>query len=95
MTKKELDTRFDEYVRLGNDMPPQSADNMLIAYAFYKQAVEGDNLNERPSTHSDVIRAFKHDAWMRLKGMKKEDAKLSYINHIEKLIQETKEEGRM
>jgi diazepam-binding inhibitor (GABA receptor modulating acyl-CoA-binding protein) len=95
LSKDELNSLFEEYVKLGNDMPPQSADNMLIAYAYYKQALIGDNHNERPATHSDVIRTFKHDAWKRLEGMDQEEAKKRYIAHIQKLIQETKEEGRM
>ena len=92
--KQELDEVFDEHVKLGNEMPPQSADNMLIAYAYYKQAIHGDNTHDRP-THSDVIRTFKHDAWMRLKGMSQEKAKKAYVEHIKRLILETKAEGRM
>lgn len=90
----ELDARFQEYVQIGREMPPQSADNMLIAYAFYKQAQVGDNTLDRP-LHSDVIRTFKHDAWMRLKGMSQEEAKENYVAHIQKLLDETKQEGRM
>lgn len=91
---KELDARFQEHVEIGRDMPPQSADNMLIAYAFYKQAQVGDNMLDRP-LHSDVIRTFKHDAWMRLKGMSQKEAKENYVAHIQKLLDETKQEGRM
>jgi len=78
---KDLDSVFEEHVRLGNSMPPQTADNMLIAYAYFKQASEGDNTHERP-THSDVIRTFKHDSWKRLAGMDQIEAKKLYIKHI-------------
>lgn len=91
---EELNKLFEEYVVIGNGMPPQSADNMLIAYAFFKQARHGDNDQQRP-VHSDVIKTFKHDSWMRLQGMSQEEAKQNYIEHIKKLIAETKEEGRM
>ena len=94
LTAAELDALFLEHVAIGNRMPPQTADNMLIAYSFYKQATEGDNRNDRP-IHSDVIRTFKHDAWKRLEGMSREDAKRKYIAHIQKLVKELKAEGRM
>lgn len=80
-----LDEEFEKYVELGNNMPPQTADNMLIAYSYYKQAVIGDNTEERP-LHSNVIRTFKHDAWMRLKGMPQEEAKKKYIDHIKEML---------
>lgn len=87
---QELEDRFQHYVKLGNNMPPQTADNMLIAYSFYKQATVGDNTMDRP-IHSDVIRTFKHDAWMRLKGMSKETAMREYIAHIEAMMKEEKD----
>lgn len=91
---EELDIVFNKHVEIGNALPPQTADNMLIAYAFYKQAMLGDNHQPRP-THSDVIRTFKHDAWKRLEGMSQELAKERYIEHIQKLLEEAKEEGRL
>ena len=81
-TEKDLETQFLEFVKLGNKMPPQTADNMLIAYAFYKQATEGDNLHERPTESSNVVQTFKHDAWMRLQGMPKIEAQKKYIDTI-------------
>jgi len=92
--EKELDKVFADHVQLGNSMPPQTADNMLIAYAYFKQASEGNNDHERP-THSDVIRTFKHDSWKRLSGMDKNEAKNLYIKHIKMLVDISKEEGRL
>lgn len=88
--EKDLDTQFLEYVKLGNTMPPQTADNMLIAYAFYKQAIEGDNVHERPTESSNVVKTFKHDAWMRLAGMPQEEAKKKYIETIKGFIKNLK-----
>jgi len=90
----ELLSLFEEHVRIGKGLPPQSADHMLIAYAYYKQSVVGDNVHQRP-VHSDVIRTFKHDAWVRLKGTSKEDAMRGYIAHIQMLVELSKEEGRL
>lgn len=90
----QLTAQFEKHVQIGRGLPPQSADHMLIAYAYYKQAVEGDNQNQRP-LHSDVIRTFKHDAWVRLKGMSREEAMRGYIGHIQMLVSLSRDEGRL
>ena len=95
MQETDLDNLFKEYVKHANKMPTQTADNMLIAYGFFKQATEGDNMDRRPSESSNVVQTFKHDAWKRLYGMSKEEAKKKYIEHIKQLIEETKKEGRL
>lgn len=96
MTEHEtaLEKLFNEYVSYANDMPTQTADNMLIAYGFFKQATEGDNNELRPSQSSNVVKTLKHDAWKRLHGIPVVEAKKKYIEHIKTLIELTKEEGR-
>lgn len=84
-TEQELNQEFEKYVAIGNKMPPQAADDMLIAYAYYKQATEGDNCNVRPTESSNVVQTFKHDAWKRLAGMPPEEAKKRYISTIKEL----------
>jgi diazepam-binding inhibitor (GABA receptor modulating acyl-CoA-binding protein) len=86
--KMTLQEEFDKYVQLGNNMPPQTADNMLIAYGFYKQATVGDNNEVRPQESSNVVQTFKHDAWKRLEGMPMDEAKKKYIQLIKKLLKE-------
>ena len=88
MEETELEKEFWKYVELGNKMPPQTADNMLIAYSYFKQATVGDNNNERPQESSNVIETFKHDAWKRLEGMPKEEAMKRYISTIRDLQKE-------
>lgn len=88
--RSELDKTFWEYVKIGNSMPPQTADNMLVAYAYFKQATEGDNRNERPTESSNVVQTFKHDAWKRLVGMPKKEAKERYIATIEAFLTDLK-----
>lgn len=87
---KKIDTEFWKMVKKGSEMPPQTADNMLIAYAYFKQATDGNNDNQRPQTSSNVVQTFKHDAWKRLYGMDKNEAKKKYIKTIQKLIKEEK-----
>ncbi len=86
MTASELDKEFEKYVELGNNMPPQAADDMLIAYAYFKQATVGDNDTPRPTESSNVVQTFKYDAWKRLIGMPKEEAKRRYIQTIIELL---------
>lgn len=90
MTDQELEQEFKKYVEIGNNMPPQSADNMLIAYGYFKQATEGDNIYERPTESSNVVQAFKYDAWKRLEGMPKHEAKIKYITTIKQFLKERK-----
>lgn len=78
----DLDIEFEKYVKIGNNMPPQAADDMLIAYAFYKQATVGDVQGDRPTESSNVVQTFKFDAWRRLEGMPMEEAKKRYIQTI-------------
>ena len=85
MEENDLEKEFWKYVDIGNSMPPQTADNMLIAYGYFKQATLGDNLNPRPQESSNIIETFKHDAWKRLEGMPKEAAKRKYIKTIKEL----------
>ncbi len=88
MSDKALQEEFEKYVDLGNKMPPQTADNMLIAYGFFKQATVGDNHEVRPQESSNVIKTFKHDAWKRLEGMPMKEAKLKYIDLIKRLLED-------
>lgn len=95
MEDKDLEKIFWEHFEIGRTMPPQTADHMLIAYAYFKQATDGDNDRERPQESSNVIETFKHDSWKRLIGMPKSEAQKKYISTIKELIAITKEENRL
>ena len=88
MAKSDLENEFWNYVRCGSEMPKQAPDTMLYAYGFFKQATEGDIDAERPETSSDVVSAFKHDQWKRMKGMGRDEAMKKYIKFIENLFKE-------
>tara|TARA_R110002050_G_scaffold98209_1_gene204139 strand:+ start:12223 stop:12513 length:291 start_codon:yes stop_codon:yes gene_type:complete len=85
MRAADLQGEFDKYVKIGNDLPPQGADDMLIAYAYFKQATVGDLEGPRPTESSNVVQTFKHDAWNRLQGMPKVEAMQRYIQTIKEL----------
>ena len=87
MNNTDLEEEFLKYVEIGNSMPPQTADNMLVAYAYFKQATEGDNEDLRPEESSNVIQTFKYDAWKRLEGMPQQEAKARYVSTIKLLLE--------
>ena len=60
-------------------------ETLLKLYSLYKQASEGDTLEEGPSNPFDFVAKFKHEAWAKLKGTSKVDAMQSYIDLVNQL----------
>ena len=85
MSATDLQKEFDKYVEIGNNLPPQGADDMLTAYSYFKQATVGDVEEPRPTESSNVVQAFKYDSWKRLQGMPKQEAMQRYIHTIKEL----------
>lgn len=86
MTKKDLDTRFNEAVAIAAEMSQSSLpqDVQLRLYAFYKQSTSGTlDLTQTSSFH--IRDAFKTNAWMQISHISIEEAKESYIEIINSL----------
>ena len=87
MTKKELDKKFNKAYDITSSMteklPP---DVMLKLYAYYKQATKGINY-ARSSGQNEVRNAFKANAIFQLNNISEEEAKIAYIELVEKIIQ--------
>ena len=83
MTKKDLDTRFNEAVAIAAEMSQSSLpqDVQLRLYAYYKQATIG-NLDLKQSSSFHIRDAFKTNAWMQISHVSVEEAKESYIEII-------------
>lgn len=67
----------DSYKRMDNE-------TIRKVYAYYKQATEGDISGKRPS----VLRIrdrVKFDAWFSISGMSKDEAKVAYIDLVNRL----------
>ncbi|WP_424495003.1 acyl-CoA-binding protein [Salinimicrobium sp. GXAS 041] len=64
------------------NFPP---DIMLQFYAYYKQATEESGIYT-PSGEADVRSAFKLNALLQVKGMSPNEARLKYIEMVEKYI---------
>jgi len=59
---------------------------LLKLYSLYKQATEGDNQDEPPGGF-DFVAAAKYNAWSKLKGMDKQEAKEKYIALVNHLLE--------
>lgn len=63
---------------------PGSSD-LLVLYAHFKQATEGDVKGERPGMLNIAAR-LKYDAWAGLKKMSKTDAEAAYVGKVNALL---------
>ncbi len=81
----DLDTDFksaQEAVKKLSSDPGNDA--KLNLYAFYKQSTEGDVSGSRPG-FTDFVGRAKYDAWAKVKGRSKDDAKKDYVALCRKL----------
>jgi len=61
-------------------------EELLLLYALYKQASEGDVTGERPGGF-DFKGAAKYDAWAEFKGKDQRECMLEYIELVNKLVE--------
>ena len=84
MTSK-LDIKFNKAFNnlsaLEENLAP---DIMLKLYAYYKQALAGDNFSY--DGNIDVRDAFKFNAWTQLNGMSQEESKKQYIKLVKSIL---------
>lgn len=58
-----------------------SNEELLKLYGLYKQATEGDNMDERPGGF-DFVAAAKYNSWLTFKGKSKDDSTKEYIELV-------------
>lgn len=84
--KTDIDKKFEEAYEISSKtnrkLPP---DVMLQIYAYYKQATKGNNYEE-PSGNIELRNAFKLNAWFQLNHLTEDEAKLEYINLVNKYL---------
>jgi diazepam-binding inhibitor (GABA receptor modulating acyl-CoA-binding protein) len=61
-----------------------SNEELLLLYALYKQATEGDVVGDRPGGF-DFKAIAKYDAWHELKGKNQEAAASEYVALVDRL----------
>lgn len=80
-----LNIQLQEAYKKANSIEERLApDTMLKLYAYYKQATQGDTSLSSDS-ETDLRNGFKFNAWVQLRGMSVEDAKIAYINLVRNL----------
>lgn len=86
MLNDDLDAKFKEAFEKASSMeqklPP---DVMLRLYAYYKQAVKGDQILLNANV-SSLRNAFKINAWLQLRGMDSTEAKKEYIDLVNSIL---------
>ena len=76
---------FEEAVKQSKTIPQRpSNEDLLLLFALYKQATEGDVQGERPGGF-DFKAIAKYDAWVDQKGKSSEVAREEYENLVKKL----------
>ena len=86
----ELKQQFELAVNRSKELTRRPTnDELLLLYALYKQATEGDVTGERPGDF-DFKAIAKYDAWLALQGKDKSEAMSEYVSLMEKLYQDYK-----
>ncbi|MDQ6850575.1 MAG: acyl-CoA-binding protein [Actinomycetota bacterium] len=62
-----------------------SNDDLLSLYSLYKQATGGEASGAKKPGRFDLVGKAKYDAWSKLAGMSSDDAKLRYVETVERL----------
>ncbi len=84
----KFEKAFNKISELEGSLPP---DIMLKLYAYYKQATSGDTFFYDGKT--DVIDAFKFNAWTQLNGMSQDEAKKIYIGLVKNILKLNKDQN--
>ena len=81
----DLPDQFTSAVTRSRELTSRpSNEDLLLLYALYKQATEGDVTGDRPGGF-DFKAIAKYDAWAEIKGKSKEEAMKEYIGVVERL----------
>ena len=80
-----LKEQFDSAVSRSRELTSRpSNEDLLLLYALYKQATDGDVSGERPGGF-DFKAIAKYDAWAEVKGKSKDDAMKEYVALVDRL----------
>ena len=81
----KLDTAFDAAVAASKTLASRPDNQTLLQiYALFKQASQGDVTGKRPG-FTDLVGRAKYDAWAKLQGTARDDAKQAYIDLVKEL----------
>jgi len=83
-TKTTLEQKFDKYISKVKKLENVSNEDKLFLYANYKQALFGNNNNQKPSLLNRV-EMEKWKTWNSVKGTSKEVSMKNYIKKVKEL----------
>lgn len=79
------DDSFEKAASAAKSLPERpDNDTLLQLYALYKQGSEGDVKGEKPGFF-DFVGVAKYEAWEKLQGLDREEAKSRYVELVRKL----------
>jgi len=83
--KKDIDELFKEALFKATEITyPLPDDIRLRLYAYYKQATK-EPINTTSAHEHELINAFKMNAWMQVRQMSVDKAKMEYVKLIDEL----------
>ena len=87
---------FNSAVSIVRNLPKEGAirpsdELKLKFYAYFKQATHGPNDTPKPRFYQ-IVEVYKWDAWQKLGDMSKEEAMLSYIRELKKVMDDIPED---
>lgn len=81
----DLETRFKQAADNVQNLDERpDNDTLLKLYALYKQGSEGDVSGEKPGFF-DFVGVAKYEAWEKLQGMDREEARQKYVDLVDSL----------
>ncbi len=84
-TNKNIEELFEEALQKATEITyPLPVDVRLQLYAYYKQATK-EPINTTSANEHELINAFKMNAWMQVRQMNADEAKLEYAKLIDEL----------
>jgi len=83
MSSKSIGALFHDAAERARSLQPKQ-DDQLSMYGLYKQVTVGECMTNKPSMF-DIAGKAKWDAWMKCKGMSKDDAGTAYIKLVDRV----------
>lgn len=83
----DLQERFEKAQVEVNTLPAKPAnDDLLVLYSLFKQATAGEAASAKAPGRFDLVGKAKYQAWSKLAGMSADDAKLRYVETVDRLL---------
>ncbi|MBE7186779.1 acyl-CoA-binding protein [Jatrophihabitans endophyticus] len=83
----DLDEQFEQAqadVKTLSSKP--SNDDLLTLYALFKQGTAGEASGAKKPGRFDLVGRAKYDAWTKVAGTSKDDAKARYVAEVDRLL---------